>query len=279
MLGHQGIDDLMQGFAFHDLRQLVQRQINAVIGDAALRKIIGADAFRAVAGADLPAPLGRSLGVELAALGVVQFGAQHLQRFGFVLMLRALFLHKDDHAGRQMGDADGGFGLVDVLAAGALGPHGVDLEIVVFDQDIDVFHLGQHRDRRRGSVDAAGRLGIRHALHPVHAGFEFELGEHTPAVDFGDDFLEAAFAAFADRQDFRLPALLGGIALVHAEQIAGEQRGLVAAGAGADFQDGVVVVHRVFRDQRKLDLMFELIPSRLQRRLLGVRQLAHLGIG
>ena len=48
-------------------------------------------------------------------------------------------------------------------------------------------------------------------------------------------------------QDFRLPALLGGIALVHAEEVAGKQRGFVAAGAGADFEDRVVVVHRVLR--------------------------------
>ena len=76
MLGHQRVDDLVQGLAFHHLRQLVQRQIDAVIGDAALRKIIGADALRAVAGADLAAPVGGALGVELAALGVVQLGAQ-----------------------------------------------------------------------------------------------------------------------------------------------------------------------------------------------------------
>ena len=129
--------------------------------------------------------------------------------------------------------------------------------------DIDVFDFGQHRDRRRRGMDAAGGFGVRHALHAMHAGFEFQLGEHAAAAHFGDDFLEAAFAAFADRQDLRLPALLGGVALVHAEQVAGEQRGLVAAGAGADFQDGVVIVHRVLRDQRQMDLLFELCRGAL----------------
>ena len=125
-----------------------------------------------------------------------------------------------------------------------------------------------------------GGFGVGHALHAVHAGFELELGEHAAAAHFGDDFLEAAFAAFADRQDFRLPALLGGVALVHAEQVAGEQRGLVAAGAGADFQDGVVVVHRVFGNQRELELLARAPSLRVeQRRRLGVRELAHLGVG
>ena len=60
-----------------------------------------------------------------------------------------------------------------------------------------------------------------------------------------------------DRYHLDLPALLGGIALVHAEQVAGEQRGLVAAGAGADFEDGVALVHRVFGQQREADFLFE----------------------
>ena len=70
-------------------------------------------------------------------------------------------------------------------------------------------------------------------------------------MHFGDDFLKTAFGALAHRYDFGFPALFGGVALIHAEQVAGEQRGLVAAGAGANFEDGVVIVHRIFRDQRE----------------------------
>src|SRR6476661_7661148 len=51
----------------------------------------------------------------------------------------------------------------------------------------------------------------------------------------------AADRAFAGRDHLDLPALQAGEALVHPEQIAGEQRGLVAAGAGADFQHHVAV--------------------------------------
>ena len=66
MLGHQRLDDFVERFAFDDLRQLVERQIDAVIGDAALRKIIGADALGAVARADLALALGGARGIELA---------------------------------------------------------------------------------------------------------------------------------------------------------------------------------------------------------------------
>ena len=96
--------------------------------------------------------------------------------------------------------------------------HGVDLQVVVVDRDVDLLGLRQHRDGRGRGVDAARRLGVRHALHAMHAGFEFQLGEGAAAADLGDDFLVAADRAFARRDDFDLPALLGGIALVHAEQ-------------------------------------------------------------
>src|SRR4051794_27435285 len=58
MLGDERIDDFTQRLAFDDRRQLVEREIDAVIADAALRKIIGADALRAVAGTDLTTALG-----------------------------------------------------------------------------------------------------------------------------------------------------------------------------------------------------------------------------
>ncbi len=49
MLGDQRVDDLAQRLALHHLGQIVERQIDAVVGDAALREIVGADALGAVA--------------------------------------------------------------------------------------------------------------------------------------------------------------------------------------------------------------------------------------
>ena len=72
-----------------------------------------------------PADVGLA-GGGLVGLGLAQFqfalveaGAQHVPRRGAVLVLRALGLTGHDDAGRQMGDADGGVGRVDVLAARA----------------------------------------------------------------------------------------------------------------------------------------------------------------
>ena len=60
-----------------------------------------------------------------------------------------------------------------------------------------------------------------------------------------------------------------GVAGVHAVQVAGEQRGLVAAGAGADLDDDVLVVVRVALDHLQPDLLLERLQTR--RRLLDDR--------
>ena len=138
----------------------------------------------------------------------------------------------------QMGDAHRALGLVDVLAARALRAIDVDAQILVVDLDVDVFGLGQHRDRRRRGMDASARFRHRNALYAMHAALEFELGVDARAVHFQRRVLDAAEIALGAVHDFGLPALKLAIALIHLEQIGREQRGLVAAGAGADFDDG-----------------------------------------
>src|SRR5882757_9322049 len=141
-----------------------------MIGDAALWKIIGADALGTVAGADLLAAIRRAGRIDALLLGVVDAGAQDVHRRGAVLMLRAAVLHHHHDAGRNVGDPDCGFGLVDVLAAGALRAHGLDPEIIALDIDIDFLDLRQHGHGGSRGVDAPLGLGVGYALHTVHAG-------------------------------------------------------------------------------------------------------------
>ncbi len=170
-------------------------------------------------------------------------------------------------------------GGVDVLAAGTRGAHRVDADIFGPDVDVDLFGLRQHGDRRRRGVDAPAGLGRRHALHAVHAGFEFQMRKDALAGDGGDDFLVAADLALAGRRGLESPAACGGIALVHAKQVAGEKRRLVAAGAGADFEDGVLVVGRVLGQQQDLDVLLQRFDALLDLRQIGLGQCPHLGVG
>src|SRR3990170_73925 len=52
VIGDQRVDDLVE-FAHHHPVELVERQIDAMVGDAALREVISADPLRAVARTDL----------------------------------------------------------------------------------------------------------------------------------------------------------------------------------------------------------------------------------
>ena len=55
-MGNQRVHERCE-FAVHDLGQLMERQADAVIGHAVLRKIVGADFLGSVAAFDLPAAL------------------------------------------------------------------------------------------------------------------------------------------------------------------------------------------------------------------------------
>ena len=94
-------------------------------------------------------------------------------------------------------------------------------------------------------------LGGRHALHAVAAGFEAQRLVDLVAVDAQHQFLVAAEVGRALAHHLGAPAAALAVAQVHARQVAGEQRRFVAAGAGADFQEGVARVVRVARQQRR----------------------------
>ena len=165
-----------------------------------------------------------------------------------------------------------------VLAARAARPEHVDAEILLVDLDVDLLRLGQHRDGRRRGVDAPLRLGLRHALHAMHAGFELQPGEHPLAGDLGDDFLVAAGRRLACRDDGDLPAMGVGIALIHAEEIGREQRGLLAAGSGTDLEDGALLVGQVLGQQLHLKLTFELLDLGIERSDLLLGERRHVGL-
>ena len=70
MLGNQGIGDFFQ-IAVHHKIQFVQGKVDAVVGHAALRVVVGADAFAAVAAADQGFAFGGFFGLGFAFLRVV----------------------------------------------------------------------------------------------------------------------------------------------------------------------------------------------------------------
>src|SRR5262249_47203512 len=163
MLGHQRVDDLAECVTFDHLRQLVEREIDAMVTHAPLGKIIGAYALGAVTGADLPSTFGGARSVALLTLEVVEPGAQDRHGLGAVSVLRTILLHHDNDAGRDVGYAYRRFGLVDVLPAGAARAQGVNLQVIVVDVYVDFSRLREHGDSGGRGVGSAGSLGVWHA--------------------------------------------------------------------------------------------------------------------
>lgn len=116
------------------------------------------------------------------------------------------------------------------------------LQIAFIDLDVDFFGFGQDRDGGGAGVDAAAGFGRRHALHAMHAGFIFQPREHAAPGDFHRGFFDPAQTGVGDVERLDAPAMGFGVALIHAEQLRGEQGRLVPAGAGAHFQDGAFFV-------------------------------------
>src|SRR5574343_984814 len=179
--------------AVHDRGDLVQRQVDPVVGDPSLWEIVGADTLGAVAGTD-QALAGTGDDALLGAhLDVLDPGSQHAHGRGLVGVLRTTVLAFGNDAGRQVGDAHRRVGLVDVLAASTGGTEGVDAQVGRVEVDVlDLVGFRHHGNGARRGVDAPLGFGLRHALHAVAAGVELQARISAVAGQPADDFAVAA---------------------------------------------------------------------------------------
>ena len=234
----KGVGEFLD-LSLHDAFHIVGGVVDAVVGDAGLGKVVGADFFGAVAGTDLGTARGGVFLGFFLHFDFVKFGAQDFEAEGFVLGLGASVLTLHLQAGGEVGDLDSGVGGIDVLSAGASGAGGLDVEVFGLEDDVDFLRLGHDCDGAGGGVNAALGLGGGDALHAVDAGLVFEVAEDFFAGDFDDHFLKSAHVGGGGVEVLRFPATVGGIVLIEAEKFAGEEGGFVAASAGADFEKGV----------------------------------------
>ena len=93
-----------------------------------------------------------------------------------------------------------------------------------------------------------------------------------------DHFLEPADVGGVGADQLHPPALLGGEALVHPVEVGGEQRGLLAAGAGADLEHRRTHVGGIARQHCEREPVLGLGQVGAQPRDLLGHERAHLGI-
>ena len=250
-----------------------------MVDDAVLREVVGADALGTVERTHLRVAHIGGLGGLLLMLHGEQARFQDPQRGGAVLDLRLLILHAHHDASGDVRHAHGGVRGVHGLSAGTGAHEDVDFQVLRIDLDLVVVlvGLGEHDYAGRGGLDAALRFGDGDALHAVHAALVFQARPHTVlrrgrALGANGDLhvLDAAELGGVLGLHGDGPAALLGVPQIHAQQVAGEQRCLLAARTGLDLHDDVPGVIGVARDQRVPQLL-------LGRRQLGFEPLGLIG--
>ena len=152
-----------------------------------------------------------------------------------VPMLAALVLAGDDDAGRNVDDAHGALGLVDVLAAGAARPERRDLEVGVLDLDQPLL-LDQRPHLDGGERGLAPLLGVEGADpdEPMRAGFVLQPAERVGTLDLDRHLPHADLGAVLAVDLDHGVARLFRPAHVHAVEHAGPVLRLRAPGAGVE---------------------------------------------
>jgi hypothetical protein len=152
-----------------------------------------------------------------------------------VLTFFVLALHNDTRG--KVRDANGAFGLVDLLSAGSSGAHGVNLNVFRSDVDLDFIGFREHCDGGSAGVHAALSFRFRDSLDAVSAAFELQGVVGAVAGDGKNNFAEATKFGGTEFEDFCFPAALGAVGFVHLVEIACEEGGLITAGTGTNFHD------------------------------------------
>src|SRR3546814_15295291 len=137
-----------------------------MVGDPALRVVVGADALAAVAAADLQLARGGGGGRLLLGFGLGQHRLEALHRLVAVGVLRALGLRLDHYPAGHVGDADRRLGLVDVLAAGTGRTEGVDLAVGRVDLGPRARLSPRSTESRRAG--GGGGSALRSRVSPYH---------------------------------------------------------------------------------------------------------------
>src|SRR5258705_4704873 len=261
-----------------EIREVVAKSL---VGEAVLREVVRAHLLGPLAATDLRAACGARLELASLLLAREEARAQDGHRLCLVLELRPLVLAGHDLPGRDVRDPYRGVGRVHSLPALATRAVYVDLEIALWDLDVDLLGLRKHRDRRGRRMDAPLRLGRGHALHAVHARFELQLAVRALARDPEDDLFEAALLRVALRQDLDLPAVALGVAREHPVEIGREQGCLLPALASADLDDDVLLVQWIAPHKRAAHArrrLFELARRRGEVLARDVAQVAVVGV-
>lgn len=113
----QCIRDWLQ-IAIYDLIEFIERQRNAMIGQAVFREVVGSNTLTAISRANQRAALFGAFFMLFLAIVFIQSRLEHPHGLREIFVLTAFVLHFDDDVGFVVRQADGRLGLVHMLTTG-----------------------------------------------------------------------------------------------------------------------------------------------------------------
>ena len=173
--------------------QLVDRQIDTVIGDAIVRKIISSNTLATVTRTDQAFPFAGPLLRFLLLIEIVQLGFHPSNRLGQILVLTSLFTAFDFDPRLFVNQSDRRSGFIDVLSTSTTtGRIPFGCIVVRFQIDFDVFRLGHHGHGCRRRVNSAFGFRFRNPLHTMTTTFVLQFAKAAFARYGQDDLFEPA---------------------------------------------------------------------------------------
>ena len=94
-------------------------------------------------------------------------------------------------------------------------PEDLHLNIGGVEGKVHLIHLGQHRHRDGGGVDASAGLGLRHPLYPVDTALKFQAAVSPFSVNGKADLLDPAQLGVTETGDLHIPAPGLGVHGIH----------------------------------------------------------------
>ena len=156
----------------------------------------------------------------------------------------------------HVGEAHGGRGLVDVLAAGTRGAEDVHLDVLLPDVDLDrVVDVGIDEDRGERGVPAGLGVVGRDPDQPVDALLRLQVAVGVLALDLDGDRLDPRLFARQEVEDRDLKPVPLGPPDVHPHQHLGPVLRLGAAGARMDREQRVPAVLGTLEHGLELELL------------------------
>ena len=198
----------------------------------------------------------------LATFPLQKFRTENVHRESAVLELRALRLARDDDAGGDVCETDGGLDFVDVLSAGAATAEGIDAQIVRIDLDLlGLGNLGEDFDQRKAGLPQPLGTEGRNPHQPVCPLFAFEIAVCHLTDDGERGSLDPRFLTIGLLEQIRLPSQTLAVPQIHPYQHRRPVLRFGPARATADRQVAVGCVELA----AKIELRLLFLPARLER--------------